>query len=135
MEPGQYATPWAEYTRRMEPNKYNKFADCFHRLIQGTNVYQATSMLTVGIGEWNIYGLVLFVELQQIVSKSEEEMFFYSSRLPLGQGEFETLILEQSLTSVDHVIAVEPDVEFNSKIKTALNPPDGRTIKVSKFPR
>ena len=51
MDPGQFETPWNEYTNRMDPDKYVKFAQSFHRLIEGTNVHEATSMLTVGIGE------------------------------------------------------------------------------------
>ena len=54
---------------------------------------------------------------------------------PSGHGEFETLILENSLPKINHVIAVEPDVKFNNKIIKALNPPDVRKIKVSKFTR
>ena len=55
MDPGQFETPWNEYTNRMDPDKYNKFAECFHGLIEGTNVNEAESMVTVGIGEWDRY--------------------------------------------------------------------------------
>ena len=50
MDLGQYAEAWTEFSRRMDPQKYVKFAECFQRLIQGTNVKEAESMVTVGIG-------------------------------------------------------------------------------------
>ena len=43
MDPGQFEAPWTEYTRRMDPEKYTKFAQCFQRLIEGTNVEEAAS--------------------------------------------------------------------------------------------
>ena len=61
MDAGEYESAWTSYNKRFDPDKYVKFADCFHRLIQGTNVEGATSLLTVGIGEFlyiNEYGLV-----------------------------------------------------------------------------
>ena len=51
MDPGQYEVFWNEYNKRMDPEKYNKFAQCFQRLIEGTNVKDAVSMVTVGIGK------------------------------------------------------------------------------------
>ena len=51
MDPGEYESFWAKYTRRMDPEKYTKFAQCFQRLIEGTNVTDAVSMVTVGIGK------------------------------------------------------------------------------------
>ena len=61
MDAGEYESAWTSYNKRFDPDKYVKFAECFHRLIQGTNVEGATSLLTVGIGEFlyiNVYGLV-----------------------------------------------------------------------------
>ena len=51
MDAGEYESLWTSYNKRFDPDKYVKFAECFHRLIQGTNVKEATSLLTVGIGE------------------------------------------------------------------------------------
>ena len=51
MDPGEYETYWSEYSKRMDPDKYTKFAQCFQRLIEGTNVKDAVSMVTVGIGK------------------------------------------------------------------------------------
>ena len=53
MDPGQFETPWVEYTKRMDPDKYVKFAQCFHQLIQGTNLKEANSMLSIGIGQFD----------------------------------------------------------------------------------
>ena len=53
MDPGEYAEAWSEFSRRMDSHKYAKFSECFHRLIQGTNVNKAESMVAVGIGELN----------------------------------------------------------------------------------
>ena len=51
MDPGEYESFWAKYNQRMDPEKYTKFAQCFQRLIEGTNVTDAVSMVTVGIGK------------------------------------------------------------------------------------
>ena len=51
MDAGEYETFWSEYSKRMDPEKYTKFAQCFQRLIEGTNVKDAVSMVTVGIGK------------------------------------------------------------------------------------
>ena len=53
MDPGQFETPWVEYTKRMDPEKYVKFVQCFDLLIQETNLKEATSMLSIGIGKFN----------------------------------------------------------------------------------
>ena len=50
MEPGQYEVAWKSFSQRMYPDKYVKFTQCFQRLVDGTTVKEATSMLTVGIG-------------------------------------------------------------------------------------
>ena len=53
MDPGQFETPWVEYTKRMDPEKYVKFVQCFDLLIQETKIKETTSMLSIGIGKFN----------------------------------------------------------------------------------
>ena len=169
MDPGQYAEAWREFSGRMDPQKYVKFAECFQRLIKGTNVNKAESMVTVGIGEiiycykFNHSDFVAFLVADLGFSKdgrvyppvgaptykfakisrklhlpspqSTSNVGLFFSLLKTGNAEFETIILEESLPNINHVIAVEPDVKFNDKITKALNPPGGRSIKVSKSTR
>ena len=46
-----YDEAWAHYTKRFDPNKYMKFTECFSELTAGTNVSEAKSMISVGVGE------------------------------------------------------------------------------------
>ena len=48
-----------------------------------------------------------------------------------GAGTFESLLLERVLPQIKHVIAVEPDVQFNDTITRALQPFNDRPLKVS----
>ena len=75
MDPGEYESIRNEYNKRMDPDKYVKFADCFHRLIQGTNVTEATSMLTVGIGELVYINAESMVTLGSVISTIPKDPF------------------------------------------------------------
>ena len=42
---------WKYYSKRFDPDKYVKFAECFTELTLGTSVSGAKSMISVGVGE------------------------------------------------------------------------------------
>ena len=60
-----YEEAWAHYVKRFDPKKYEKFTECFVDMTAKTNVRDAKSMITVGLGKnpfHNSYAIVKNIE-------------------------------------------------------------------------